>query len=398
MLFLIAEMSALLLAALGLGLLVAWFIWGCERKADDGRAVETSVGGHKATSDLRAERNRAATLQQRCDEKDREILKLKSQLEASLTAGSGLAVTRGRLGAEAEEALAQGDMSAALEAENARLRGRIAELSHQVREHESQTEQIEALEQAKLEAEADLESLRAELAEARTEEAAHGSSAAEDQRVALEAEVNRLKTEMAALTAQLQGEGDEHALASRMTVLKQERDQARHDMQGLRETIADLEARRARRRALDGDKDAEIIRLRGLLVPNPPSNQQNETQDGPEGTAQDGQADLGRETVSAASAAGRPAMLRPGRPFGEPDDLKAISGVGPKLQQALNEQGIYHFWQIAALSDDQLAWLDEAMLSFKGRIKRDGWVEQAKSKHAELHGESYDVTKARHLG
>lgn len=402
MLYLVSEMSALLLAALAVGVLIAWFLWRRGGKTDDGRAVETSVGGHKASSDLRAERNRAATLQQRCDEKDREILKLKSQLEASLTAQTGLAVTRGRLGEEAEEALAQGDMSAALEAENARLRGRIGELSHQVREHESQTDRLQALEQAKDEAEAEIVSLQAALVEARAQEAAHGSSAADDQRIALEAEVNRLKTEMGALLAQLEGKGDEHALATRMTALRQERDQARHDMQGLRETIADLEARRARRRALDFDKDAEIIRLRGLLVPNPPSNQQNATSgDVPQNAAQVAEEASTQEAAAPApdkTVQERPAMLRLGQPFGAPDDLKTISGIGPKLSQALNDQGIYHFWQIAALSDAQLAWLDENMLSFKGRIKREGWVEQAKAKHAEVHGESFEVTRARHLG
>lgn len=409
MLYLVSEMALLLLAALLLGVLIAWLVWGRQAKTGDARAVETNVGGVKVSSDLRAERSRAATLQQRCDEKDREILKLKSQLEASLTAETGLAVTRGRLGAEAEEALAQGDMSAALEAENARLRGRIGELNAQVREHQNQSEQLASLEKARAHAESEAEELRAALSEARAQEAAHGSSAADDQRVALEAEVNRLKTEMTALTAQLQGDGDEHALATRMSALKQERDQARHDMQGLRATIADLEARRARRRALDGDKDAEIIRLRSLLVPHPPSNQQNALNGGGETSEQRdaGQADAASPEAASPEAASpeaarpeaaRPDMLRPEQPFGEPDDLKIISGIGPKLQQALNAQGIYHFWQIAALSEEQLAWLDENMLSFKGRIKREGWIEQAQAKHQEVYGEDYKAAMLRALG
>jgi NADH-quinone oxidoreductase subunit E len=33
---------------------------------------------------------------------------------------------------------------------------------------------------------------------------------------------------------------------------------------------------------------------------------------------------------------------------GKPDDLKRISGVGPKLEGLLNEMGFYHFDQIAA--------------------------------------------------
>lgn len=60
-----------------------------------------------------------------------------------------------------------------------------------------------------------------------------------------------------------------------------------------------------------------------------------------------------------------------------PDDLKLISGVGPKLEQVLNAMGIWTYRQVAALSDAQIAWLD-GELGFAGRITRDGWVDQAR--------------------
>ncbi len=63
---------------------------------------------------------------------------------------------------------------------------------------------------------------------------------------------------------------------------------------------------------------------------------------------------------------------------GEPDDLKKISGVGPVLEGKLNELGIFHYWQVAELSAEEIASIDEA-LSFKGRIERDDWVAQAKN-------------------
>ncbi len=62
---------------------------------------------------------------------------------------------------------------------------------------------------------------------------------------------------------------------------------------------------------------------------------------------------------------------------GQADDLKKISGVGPKLEQTLNELGIWHYEQVAALTKDDIAWVDER-LRFKGRIERDDWVGQAK--------------------
>jgi NADH-quinone oxidoreductase subunit E len=62
---------------------------------------------------------------------------------------------------------------------------------------------------------------------------------------------------------------------------------------------------------------------------------------------------------------------------GAPDDLKKISGVGPKLEKLLNGLGIYHFSQIAAWTEAEIAWVDNR-LKFKGRIERDDWVEQAR--------------------
>jgi len=59
-----------------------------------------------------------------------------------------------------------------------------------------------------------------------------------------------------------------------------------------------------------------------------------------------------------------------------PDDLKAISGIGPKLEQVLNGLGIWTYRQIAAWSVGEAAWMDEH-LGFNGRIGRDGWAAQA---------------------
>ncbi len=59
------------------------------------------------------------------------------------------------------------------------------------------------------------------------------------------------------------------------------------------------------------------------------------------------------------------------------DDLKLLSGVGPVLEQKLIEAGVTSFAQIAAWGPKDIEEFDEK-LSFKGRIEREGWVEQAK--------------------
>ena len=59
------------------------------------------------------------------------------------------------------------------------------------------------------------------------------------------------------------------------------------------------------------------------------------------------------------------------------DDLKKLSGVGPALEKKLHEAGVTTFAQIAAWTEADVAAMDEK-LSFKGRIEREGWIDQAK--------------------
>lgn len=59
------------------------------------------------------------------------------------------------------------------------------------------------------------------------------------------------------------------------------------------------------------------------------------------------------------------------------DDLKKLSGIGPVLEKKLHEAGVTSFAQIAAWGRAEIEDFDEK-LSFKGRIEREGWVDQAK--------------------
>jgi small subunit ribosomal protein S2 len=65
-------------------------------------------------------------------------------------------------------------------------------------------------------------------------------------------------------------------------------------------------------------------------------------------------------------------------PRGAPDDLAKLTGVGPQIVKKLNDAGVYHFWQLAAMSEGDIAKLD-GDLKLSGRISRDGWVDQARS-------------------
>jgi NADH-quinone oxidoreductase subunit E len=104
--------------------------------------------------------------------------------------------------------------------------------------------------------------------------------------------------------------------------------------------------------------------------------------------------DIARDKESGASPAGKPgntpaavsaqpasAFTAPKQPAAigkpaRPDDLKAIAGIGPKLEAVLNGLGIWTYGQIAAWDDEDVAWIEE-YFGFGGRIAQDGWINQA---------------------
>lgn len=89
------------------------------------------------------------------------------------------------------------------------------------------------------------------------------------------------------------------------------------------------------------------------------------------------------EGARPAKAQAKPALDDPNRPAAiarpdKPDDLKMLSGVGPKTEIILHDIGIFTYAQVAALTPEQREWVD-GYLSFKGRIERENWVGQAKA-------------------
>lgn len=62
----------------------------------------------------------------------------------------------------------------------------------------------------------------------------------------------------------------------------------------------------------------------------------------------------------------------------QPDDLRLISGVGPKIEGILHGLGIFTYAQVASWKKAEREWVD-SFLKFKGRIEREDWVRQAKA-------------------
>jgi len=93
-------------------------------------------------------------------------------------------------------------------------------------------------------------------------------------------------------------------------------------------------------------------------------------------------------TTDSSSANDKPELLSAPR-NGKKDNLTRIKGVGVKIEESLNEIGIYHFDQIAAWDAENIAWADST-LGFPGRAKREEWVTQAKALDA---GEDTEFSK-----
>ena len=85
----------------------------------------------------------------------------------------------------------------------------------------------------------------------------------------------------------------------------------------------------------------------------------------------------GAKKKPAAKKAAAPAKVKPVAATSDKDDLKKISGVGPKLEEKLNALGVFTFDQIANFSPERVEEVD-AGLNFKGRIMREDWLGQAK--------------------
>ena len=93
-------------------------------------------------------------------------------------------------------------------------------------------------------------------------------------------------------------------------------------------------------------------------------------------------------TTDSSSENDKPELLSAPR-NGKKDNLTRIKGVGVKIEESLNEIGIYHFDQIAAWDAENIAWADST-LGFPGRAKREEWVAQAQALDA---GEDTEFSK-----
>ncbi len=82
------------------------------------------------------------------------------------------------------------------------------------------------------------------------------------------------------------------------------------------------------------------------------------------------------EPSTAPTKADEAETIKDTGPDGVGDNLTEINGIGPVIEEKLHGLGITTFKQIAELDQARIDEINEK-LSFKGRIEREEWVEQA---------------------
>lgn len=129
-------------------------------------------------------------------------------------------------------------------------------------------------------------------------------------------------------------------------------------------------------------RSSDAVEARTAEPPPPPVRpymRQRPIRDGIDTEEGRGLADEGASAMRdvAGEVLGVSAQMEHPAEAGEPDNLELLKGVGPKLAQKLNQNGIIRFEQIARLSANEVAILDSKLGPFKGRLERDRIVEQA---------------------
>lgn len=168
---------------------------------------------------------------------------------------------------------------------------------------------------------------------------------------------------------------------SEVNVNTGEADQLRADLDACRRAHDDKDARIA---ALEADlntcetaRAAAEAEAAAMPAPMPVSAPVVDTTEAVEPSEPEGVDYDGDGIIEGEDEGVKPATLDGAR-GGVADDLKRIKGIGPKLEILCNDLGFYHFDQIAAWTDDEVAWVNANLEGFKGRVSRDEWVAQAK--------------------
>lgn len=92
------------------------------------------------------------------------------------------------------------------------------------------------------------------------------------------------------------------------------------------------------------------------------------------------------EAPAETRAAPSPKAKAAPRQQAERDDLKQITGIGPKIEEALNALGVTRFAQVAAWTAADAADISQRLGRLGGRVESEDWVGQARALDEARHG------------
>ncbi|MDC9824130.1 hypothetical protein PRN20_10305 [Devosia sp. ZB163] len=132
------------------------------------------------------------------------------------------------------------------------------------------------------------------------------------------------------------------------------------------------------------DEGAAMRAIEGNWTPTRNSGSRARPAEAPDGVDAEPAPSRRRASRQAATEIDPAPAESPGKPVGIEaprqgisDSLANVIGILPIIEKALNKLGLYHFDQIANLTDENVEWI-EAHLGIDGRIGREHWREQAR--------------------
>ncbi len=276
--------------------------------------------------------------------------------------------------------------SVALRAEVASLRRALQDKAEQIARLEATVIELEPLQLRLRERDADLERLRAGLQEQRERAEALAEQARQGARelAELRERLHERDREINALRVRAQD------AAARAEQVEQGRERHRQELAECSRMLASLEnelaeTRQRLQRQIERNRKQEVVH-RSVVA-----DLQRRLQEahGRLGSAPRGNPAPQTPAGAAAAPAQSPARNRTPPPA-EPeaggdrqsapvDDLKAIRGIGPKIERSLYEMGITRYEQIASWTDEDVARVAARLRAFPERIRWDRWIEQARA-------------------
>lgn len=201
---------------------------------------------------------------------------------------------------------------------------------------------------------------------------------------ALEKENVTLKADIKKSEALSSSYSDYDAIKAKVDTLENENAELMNNLQNskaLNESFSDYDALKGKVSNLDEENAALKQRLSLLSAELEDANNKNNNMAAMAATVVQAEQEESTEVKAAKAQAEVKAALGSkiaAASADQKDDLKLINGVGPFIEQKLNNLGIYTFEQISQFDDELSNQVTDAIEFFPGRIQRDDWVGQAK--------------------